>query len=46
MIMGSSKYKFVVVGDLHGVCILMREMFVCRLSAELNYGLTLGTAVI
>jgi hypothetical protein len=44
--MGSCKCKVVVVRDLHGVCLLMREMFVWRLRAELNCGVTLGTAVI
>ena len=42
--MCSCKYKLVVVRDLHGVCVLTREMFVYRLRAELSCGVTLGTA--
>jgi len=44
--MGSCKFKFVDVRDLHGVYVLMSEMFVCRPRAELNCAVTLGTAVI
>ena len=44
--MANFKYKFVAVRGLLGVCLLMSEVFVCNLRAELNCGFSLGTAVI